>query len=55
MNYKEMALCNIAFCYSQIGNGTKTIEYYKKTLEEFPENPIAESALKMLNSTKEVQ
>ncbi len=55
MNYREMALCNIAFCYSQIGNGTKAIEFYKKTLEEFPENGLAESALKMLNSTKEVQ
>lgn len=30
MGYREMALCNIAFCYSQIGNGTKAIEYYKK-------------------------
>lgn len=51
MNYREMALCNIAFCYSQIGNGTKAIEFYQKTLEEFPENAIAESGLKMLNST----
>ncbi|MBC7845114.1 MAG: hypothetical protein H7Y10_01320 [Flavobacterium sp.] len=51
MNYREMALCNIAFCYSQIGNGTKAIEFYKKTLEEFPENGLAQSALKMLNST----
>ena len=51
MNYREIALCNIAFCYSQIGNETKAIAFYKKTLEEFPENEIAESGLKMLNST----
>lgn len=51
MNYREMALCNIAFCYGQIGNGTKAIEFYQKTLVEFPENGIAESALKMLNLT----
>ncbi|WP_269241858.1 tetratricopeptide repeat protein [Flavobacterium limnophilum] len=51
MNYREMALCNIAFCYGQIGNGTKAIEFYQKTLVEFPENGIAESVLKMLNLT----
>jgi tetratricopeptide (TPR) repeat protein len=55
MNYREMALCNIAFCYSQIGNGTKAIAFYKKTLEEFPENGLAHSALKMLNSTIDIK
>lgn len=55
MNYREMALCNVAFCYSQIGNGTKAIEFYKKTLEEFPENGLAQSALKMLNSTIDIK
>jgi tetratricopeptide (TPR) repeat protein len=55
MNYREMALCNIAFCYSQIGNGAKAIEFYQKTLEEFPENGLAHSALKMLNSTIDIK
>lgn len=55
MNYREMALCNIAFCYSQIGNGAKAIEFYQKTLVEFPKNGIAHSALKMLNSTIEIK
>lgn len=55
MNYKEMALCNIAFCYSQLGNGAKSIEYYQKTVEEFPENQIAQSALKMLDSASNIQ
>ncbi len=52
MSYREMALCNIAFCYSQIGNGQKSIEYYKKTLKEFPENGLAQTGLKMLTSTE---
>jgi tetratricopeptide (TPR) repeat protein len=52
MCYQEMALCNIAFCYSQIGNGQKSIEYYKKTLTEFPENGLAQAGLKMLTSTE---
>ena len=51
MNYKEMALCNIAFCHSQIGNGKQAIAFYEKALKEFPENGLAESGLKMLGST----
>ena len=50
MSYKEMALCNIAFCYSQINEGLRAIEYYEKTLQEFPENGLAKAGLKMLNS-----
>lgn len=50
MTYKEMGLCNIAFCYSQTGNGQKAKEYYEQTLKEFPENGIAIAGLKMINS-----
>ncbi len=50
MSYKEMALVNIGFCYSQIGNGMKAKEYYERTLIEFPENGLAKSALKMIDS-----
>lgn len=52
MNYKEMALSSIAFCYSQIGNGEKSIVYYKKPLSEFSENGLAQTAFKMLTSTE---
>ncbi len=48
MSYREMALANIAFCYSQIGNGIKSKAYYERTLKEFPENGVAKSALKMI-------
>lgn len=50
MTYKEMGLCNIAFCYSQTNNGQKAKEYYQRTLTEFPENGLAIAGLKMLNS-----
>lgn len=50
MTYKEMGLCNIAFCYSQIGNGQKAKEYYEQALKEFPENGLAIAGLKMINS-----
>ena len=45
ISYKEMALCNIAFCYSQIGNVKKVIEFYKKTLVDYPESKIAQTGL----------
>ena len=50
ISYREMALCNIAFCYSQIGDGKKAIEYYTRTLQEFPDSGLAQSALRMLHS-----
>lgn len=53
MSYREMALANIGFCYSQIGNGIKSKEYYERTLAEFPESGLAKSALKMINSMEQ--
>ncbi len=50
MTYKEMGLCNIAFCYSQTSNGQKAKEYYEQVRKEFPENGLATVALKMINS-----
>ncbi len=52
MSYKEMGLCNIAFCHSQTGNGQKSKEYYEKTLKEFPENGLARAGLNMINSVE---
>jgi hypothetical protein len=50
MCYREMALCNIAFSYSQENNGSKAIEYYTKVISEYPNNGMAQAGLKMLNS-----
>ena len=50
MSYKEMGLCNIAFCYSQTGNGQKAKEIYEQALKEFPENGLAIAGLNMLKS-----
>jgi tetratricopeptide (TPR) repeat protein len=50
ITYKEMALNNIAYCYSQIGNGNQSKAYYERTLKEFPESVLAKSGLNMLNS-----
>jgi tetratricopeptide (TPR) repeat protein len=50
LSHREMAFCNIAFCYSQIGDGQKAKEYYQQTLKEYPENGMAIAGLNMLNS-----
>ncbi|QXP59517.1 tetratricopeptide repeat protein [Olleya sp. HaHaR_3_96] len=50
MSYREMALLNIAFCHSQIGNGEKSKDYYEKVLQEFPDSRLAKSALRMLHA-----
>ncbi|WP_336517163.1 tetratricopeptide repeat protein [Pollutibacter soli] len=54
MTYREMALNNIAFCYGQLGNGAKSVEYYEKTLAMFPENMLAKTALNLINAGKKL-
>lgn len=53
MCYLEMALINIAFCYGQMGQPNKTIEYYERTLKAYPKNEIAISGLTYLKSAME--
>lgn len=49
-SYAEMALLNIAFCYTQSNNAELSKEYYKKVLEFFPDSEMAKSALNMISS-----
>jgi hypothetical protein len=50
MNYREMSLVNIAFAYSQMGNGERSRAYYEMCIKEFPDNGIALSALRLMDS-----
>lgn len=52
MSYREMALCNIAYCYLQMGNGDQAEAYYRRALEMAPENGIALSALRMIETLR---
>ena len=52
ISYTEMALLNIAFCYSQIGEGDRSEQYYEKTLEQFPDSGMAKAALQMMHSVR---
>jgi tetratricopeptide (TPR) repeat protein len=54
MSYKEIGLCNIAFCYSQTGNGWKAKEYYERVNQEFPNNGLAISGLNMIKSLSQL-
>jgi tetratricopeptide (TPR) repeat protein len=55
ISYREMALNNIAFCYSQSGDGEMAEKMYLKTLEEFPGSGMAQAALRMIRSSKRIK
>jgi hypothetical protein len=52
MTYREMGLANIAFAYSQQGDGEKSRAYYELCIKEFPDSGIAISALRLMDSIK---
>ena len=53
ISYREMALCNIAFCYSQLGDGEKAESYYRRALDDFPNSGLATAALRMIESVRQ--
>lgn len=52
ISYKEMALVNIAYCYSQLGEGAQAKTYYERALKEFPNSDIAKAGLNMLRAAE---
>jgi len=50
MCYKEMALNNIAFCHGQVGEVDKAVEYYNRTLTEYPDNELAKAGMNLLKA-----
>lgn len=50
VSYTEMALVNIAFCYTQLGDGVLARQYYEKAQEQFPNSEMARTALNMIHS-----
>lgn len=49
--YRVIALCNMAYCWSQAGNGQRAIELYEQALQEKPDCTLAKASLNMLRST----
>jgi len=52
ISYREMALANIAFSYSQLGQGTNAKAYYQRALDEFPNSMMARAALRLIESVE---
>jgi tetratricopeptide (TPR) repeat protein len=52
ISYREMALCNIAFAHSQLGDGAKAKEHYRRALAEFPASGIATASLRMFEAAE---
>ena len=48
--FREMALANIGFCYSQMGCGDEAKAAYEKCLDRFPNSGMAKAALRMLDA-----
>ena len=50
MCYREMALVSLGFCFGQIGDGKNARLNYEQCIRQFPNNGMAESALRLLNA-----
>jgi len=50
MTYREISLCNWAFCLSQMGRGEEAIALYQDILKQYPDNYLATNTLRVLTS-----
>jgi hypothetical protein len=48
--YRVIALCNMAYCWSQAGDGQRAITLYEQALQEEPDCALAKASLSMLRS-----
>ncbi|PQO33109.1 tetratricopeptide repeat protein [Blastopirellula marina] len=48
LSYREMALCNIAYCHLQLGNTNEAAACYRQALEMNPQNSLATAGLRMI-------
>lgn len=52
VSYREMALCNIAYSYAQLGDYLPALQYYQRALEQFPESDQAKEGVRHIESRK---
>ena len=50
--YREMALCNIAYCHAHLGEGARAVEYYERALREFPGSALAAASLERFRAAE---
>jgi hypothetical protein len=54
-SFRELALCNCAFCYGQMGDGSKMSAFYSQALSEFPKSVLATTAIRMMKAVSSDQ
>lgn len=50
MCYREMALVSLGFCYAQIGEVMSARQHYEQCMQEFPNNEMAKSAVRLMDA-----
>ena len=50
ISFHEMAMVNIAFCHTQLGNAKEAKALYQKALAEYPGSVIAQASLNMIET-----
>jgi tetratricopeptide (TPR) repeat protein len=54
LSYREMALCNMAYSYLQLGLGLKAKASYQRALAEFPQSALAMASLRMMATVEAI-
>lgn len=53
-SYRVIALCNMAYCWSQVGDGQRAVALYEQALQEAPGCMLASASLNMLRSASSI-
>lgn len=51
-SYRVIALGNMAYCYGQLGEGSKAIELFERVLQEVPDHAVARASLNLLRASE---
>ncbi len=54
LSYREMAMCNLAFAYGQLGRGAESVAMYRAVLADYPQNRIAPAALRLIEAGRQL-
>lgn len=54
MTFREMSLFNMACCHFYLNDGIRMYQAYQRLLEEYPDNAIAQSMLRMVEICRQI-
>lgn len=55
ISYREMALCNIGYCFLRLEELDRAREFYSQAEKEFPKSELAKSGLAYLDSKTDIR